>query len=253
MIAHRRRLILFAHRGASARAPENTLAAFDRAVRDGAGAIECDVQLCADGRPVILHDTTVDRTTNGRGAVARMTLGQLRQLDAGSWFDRGFRGEPVPTLEETLEFARGRCLLNLELKSGSGTRAGGTRARDTALAGAVAAAMRRVGDHGPILLSSFSAATLAAARAVLPRVRLGLLMSRSLRGLHTVHRRLRLHAVHPHLRMADPRRFATVRREGIRIHVWTVNDPALSARLVTLGADGLMTDDPILFRDPEFN
>jgi len=247
------RLILFAHRGASARAPENTLAAFEQAVRDGAGAIECDVQTCADGRPVILHDATVERTTNGRGAIARMTLEEIRRLDAGAWFDPRFRGEPIPTLEETLEFARGRCLLNLELKSGGGARGGGAaRARDTLLAGTVAAVLRRV-VHGPILLSSFSSATLAAARAALPRAHLALLLSRSLRGLHAVHRHLRLHAVHPHLRLADPRRFAAARREGLRIHVWTVNDPGLTARLAGLGADGLMTDDPALFRGPDFH
>ena len=217
-------------------------------MRDGAGAIECDVQVCADGRPVIFHDATVDRTTDGRGPIARLTLDQIRRLDAGAWFDRRFRGEPIPTLEEALEFARGRCLLNLELKSGGGARGGGVPARDTLLAGAVAGALRRVGDHGPVLLSSFSPATLAAARAVLPRLRLALLLSRSLRGLHAVHHHLRLHAVHPHLRLADRRRFAAARREGLRVHVWTVNDPGLTARLLLLGADGLMTDDPALFQ-----
>jgi glycerophosphoryl diester phosphodiesterase len=234
-------LILFGHRGASARAPENTLAAFERAVRDGAGAIECDVQICADGTPVILHDATVDRTTDGRGAIARLTMAQVRRLDAGAWFDRRFRGERIPTLEEALEFARGRCLINLELKAAPGA---GARAGDAAIAAAVAAALRRAGDRGPVLLSSFSAATLAATRAALPRARLALLASRSLRGLHAAHRRLRLHAVHPHLRLADARRFAAARREGLRIHVWTVNDPTLAARIAARGADGLMTDDP---------
>jgi glycerophosphoryl diester phosphodiesterase len=239
---------VFGHRGASARAPENTLAAFERALGDGADAIECDVQLCADGTPVILHDATVDRTTDGHGAIAALPIARVRRLDAGTWFDRRFRGERIPTLEEALEFARRRCLINLELKT-AGAAGDAARAREGALAGAVAAALRRAGGHGPFLLSSFSGTTLAAARAILPRAPLALLLSRSQRGLRATHRRLRLDAVHPHVRLADPRRFAAARREGLRIHVWTVNDPSLAGRLAALGADGLMTDDPAAIRD----
>src|SRR5580700_1416079 len=91
-----------AHRGASAHAPENTLAAFQRAVELGASVIETDLHVTRDGRFVAMHDDTLDRTTNGSGEVDRFTLDQLRQLDAGLWFDRDFRGERVPTLEEIL-------------------------------------------------------------------------------------------------------------------------------------------------------
>src|SRR5215204_6586712 len=93
------RTLVVAHRGASAEAPENTLAAFRLALEQGAPAVECDVHLSADGSPVVIHDETVDRTTNGKGAVAALTRAALRGLDAGSWHGPGFAWEPIPTLE----------------------------------------------------------------------------------------------------------------------------------------------------------
>jgi glycerophosphoryl diester phosphodiesterase len=93
---------IFAHRGASAFAPENTMAAFELAVQEKADAIELDAKLTADGQVVVIHDQTVDRTTDGRGRVGDMSLAQLRQLDAGSHFARAFQGERIPTLDEVL-------------------------------------------------------------------------------------------------------------------------------------------------------
>src|SRR5579872_628174 len=97
---------IIAHRGASGHAPENTLAAFERAVALGVGFIETDLHLTRDARFVAIHDRTLERTTNGRGAVHDFTLAELRELDAGLWFDRQFSGQRIPTLEEALDFAR---------------------------------------------------------------------------------------------------------------------------------------------------
>src|SRR5256886_16194559 len=99
-------MLVIAHRGASGNAPENTLAAFKKAVALGATFIETDLQLSRDAHFVAIHDTTVDRTTNGQGAVHDMTLADLRRLDAGSWFGSEFAGERIPTLEEILEFSK---------------------------------------------------------------------------------------------------------------------------------------------------
>ncbi len=107
---------LVGHRGASEVAPENTLASFERARRDGADIVELDVRLTADGQVVAIHDDTVDRTTDGTGRVSAMTLAELRALDAGSWFGPDFAGEPIPTLTEVLDWAQGRVGLFLELK-----------------------------------------------------------------------------------------------------------------------------------------
>jgi glycerophosphoryl diester phosphodiesterase len=243
--------LCIAHRGASARAPENTLAAFDAALRDGATVLEFDVRLTRDDAPVVLHDATLDRTTDGRGPVAAVSLSDLRRLDAGGWFGPRFRGERVPTLDETLAFAHGRCGVNIELKTEPDRRArrGAGRADEAGrLALAVARSIRRARFPGLLVISSFSRPALAAARAAMPRVRLGLLASRSARGLRAAHAGLRLWSFHPHQRLVGPRRIALARRLGLRILVWPVNDPRAFRRLAALAIDGVMTDDPALMR-----
>ena len=106
---------IFAHRGSKANAPENTLAAFELAITHKADAIELDVKLCADGQVVVIHDSTVDRTTDGTGQVRKLSLAALKELDAGSYFDIAFRGEAIPTLEEVLEAVGKRIPINIEL------------------------------------------------------------------------------------------------------------------------------------------
>src|SRR5690606_11528357 len=105
-----------AHRGASAYAPENTMAAFEMALEMGADGIELDVQMSRDGHLVVIHDPTLERTTDGSGLVAQYTLAELRRVDAGAWFDERFRGQRIPTLAEVFELVRGKALLNVELK-----------------------------------------------------------------------------------------------------------------------------------------
>jgi glycerophosphoryl diester phosphodiesterase len=255
-LAAAHRPLRVAHRGASARAPENTLAAFREAIRLGADAIELDVQLSADGVPMVIHDETVDRTTNGHGRVASFASRDLRRLDAGAWFSSRFKGERIPTLEEALECARGRCGLNIEikelLKTGRRSRRAASRAADAgheAVARAVAQVVARTGFKDLLLVSSFSSQALLHARAAMPAVHLGLLASRSLRGLGALHRSVRLYAVHPHVRLASPRRARLARRLGLVVLYWTVNDVRLMRRLLALGGDGLMTDDPALFHE----
>jgi glycerophosphoryl diester phosphodiesterase len=239
-------------RGASAAAPENTLAAFTLALRAGADALELDVRLTRDGAPVILHDATLERTTTGRGPLAGVDLADLRRLDAGSWFAPRFRGERVPTLGEVLDLARGRCGLNLELKiGGDGAHHGRGRrlAPETAdLARAVARTLARSAFGELLVVSSFSRAALTAARAAMPRVRLGLLASRTSRGLSAAHGLLALWSFHPHRRLCTPRRIVIARRLGLRVLVWPVNDVAGMRRLAAMGVDGIMTDDPALAR-----
>jgi len=204
---------------------------------------------------MVIHDDSVDRTTNGRGAVSALTYRSLRRLDAGAWFSSRFRGERIPTLEEALECARGRCGLNIEIKepgrgrgpSGRARRAGASDPR--AVARAVWRAVARTGFRELLIVSSFSARALLQARAVMSDVRLGLLASHSLRGLRSVHRKLGLFAVHPHVRLAAARRVRLAHRLGLLVLFWTVNDARLMHRLLSLGGDGLMTDDPAIFQE----
>ena len=134
-------MLLIAHRGASGYAPENTMAAFRKAVAMGLSFIETDLQLSRDARFVAIHDDTVNRTTNGQGAVHDLSLAELRRLDAGSWFSSSFTGERIPTLEEILEFAkRHDVVFYLELKPG------GSWGGEHALIGA----LRELRDHIPL-------------------------------------------------------------------------------------------------------
>ena len=158
---------VIAHRGASGHAPENTFAAFRRAVELGATFIETDLQVTRDGRFVALHDSTVSRTTNGTGEVHEFTLEELRQVDAGMWFDREFMGERVPTLEEILEFSREHdVVFYLELKYPA------VWGMDHSLV----AALQKAQSAPRTIVISFDPATLSPLRRLDPSIMTGLLV-----------------------------------------------------------------------------
>ena len=158
------------HRGYMGRYPENTLLSFEKAIEAGAGQIELDIRISRDGTVFVIHDATVDRTTNGTGAVHLLTTEEIKALDAGSWFDPKFAGEKVPTLDETLELLDGRCTLNIEIKTSGAPKEIWQRA----VAGAVDVINRR--DMWPsIVFMSFSLEALAFVKDLQPRATLGLL------------------------------------------------------------------------------
>ena len=162
-----------AHRGASAAAPENTLAAFARAAEMGARWVECDVRLTADRVPVVIHDATLDRTTDLTGAVADRTVAAIARLDAGAWFGPACLGEPVPTLQATLDAATRHGLgLNVELKAESDAAASRT---------ALAVVPLLATWPGPLVVSSFAQPALATLARAAPALRLGLLDRKSTR------------------------------------------------------------------------
>jgi glycerophosphoryl diester phosphodiesterase len=231
--------LIVAHRGASRVAPANTLSAFLKAAELGADGVELDVHLSADGVPVVIHDDTVDATTDGSGWVADMSVAQLKQLDAGSWFDRAFAGERIPTLEEVFQAVGDRLLVNVELKSSPSGRRGLERA--------VVALVERYGLAERVWLSSFSLAALRRARRLAPHMRLGLLYGPGMpRALQRLWLRLvgRYAAYHPEHGLVDAPLVAWARRRGSQVHAWTVNDPSEMRRLVGLGVDGIITDLP---------
>ena len=222
------RPLIIGHRGAAADAPENTLAAFALALEQGADGIELDVQLCADGVPVIMHDDTVDRTCDGAGRVGDLTLAELQLLTIDG-------AHPIPTLDDLFATFGRRTLYNVELKA-LGLDDGG-------LSAAVARIIAAHGVGEQVLISSFSPFTVRAAQRAMPAgVPVALLRERRVTRL--AHALLRAAADHPYYPLVDEALMAWARRRGLRVNVWTVDDPTEARRLIRLGVHGIITNRP---------
>ena len=233
--------VIFAHRGASAHAPENTLAAFELALEQKADAIELDVKLSADGRAVVIHDSTLDRTTGTHGRVKDLSLAELQLLDAGSFFSEKYRGEQIPTLEQVFEAVGKRTLINVELTNY-------TTPRDQ-LVEMVCMLVKKFGLQKSILFSSFFGSNLSKAQAYLPEVPRGLLAFDGWLGAWARSFGFnfgRYQALHPYLKDVTPQQVQRVHRLNRRIHVWTVNAAEDMRRLFHWGVDAIFTDDPQL-------
>jgi len=222
------RPLIIGHRGAGADAPENTPAAFVLALEQNADGIEFDVQLSADGVPVIIHDATVDRTTNGTGRVTGMTLAELQALTIED-------EHTIPTLDEVFESLGRRTLYNVELKL-LGVNDGG-------LAAAVADRIEGHGLGDRVIVSCFSPFVLREARRHLARS-IPVAHLRQHRLMRPAHTFVRAEADHPDQALVDEAMMAWARRRGLRVNVWTVDDPAEAQRLIGLGVNGLITNRP---------
>ncbi len=215
-------MIIFGHRGAPGypRQAENTRASFKKALQCGATGLEFDVRRCGDGRLVVIHDDTIDRTTNGRGRVDQLSYDELRQFDAGS-------GEPIPLLADVLDEFGSCCLLNIELK-------------DTAIADDVKKLIleRRLEHH--VIVSAFEWKEL---QSLAPEIPIGLLSSK-LENLVSSARELRASAIHPRRDMVSASLVTAAREAKLQVNVWTVNDPAEISHFRGMAIDGIFTDFP---------
>jgi glycerophosphoryl diester phosphodiesterase len=233
--------VIFAHRGASAYAPENTLAAFELALTQNADGIELDVKLSSDGQPVVIHDPLVDRTTGSHGRVRDLPLRELRALDAGSFFSEKFQGEKIPTLEEVFDAVGKRTFINVELTNY-------TTPRDQ-LVETVCKLVKKCGLQNHVMFSSFFASNLSKARAYLPEVPRGLLAFSGLLGAWARSFGFDFgtyQALHPYLTDVSSQQVQRVHRLNRRIHVWTVNAADDMRGLFHWGVDAIFTDDPQL-------
>jgi glycerophosphoryl diester phosphodiesterase len=232
-----RRPLVWAHRGASRQAPENTIAAFTLAERLGSDGIELDAQLCASGEPIVFHDESLGRTTGFAGLVSETSWSVIRGLDAGARFHPRFLGERVPLLEDAL--AATQLLVNVEIKC--------DRADDRGLTAAVLRAVRRTASATRVLLSSFNPFCLLRARAQEPSLPRGLLFERDAtfllrHGLSAP--ALGVVALHPEDGLATDRAVARWRRRGYAVSPWTVDDPVRALALHRAGASGIITNVP---------
>ena len=228
-------MLVIAHRGASGYAPENTLSAFRKALAMGATFIETDLQLSRDARFVAIHDSTVDRTTNGKGAVHELTLGELQRLDAGAWFGSEFAGERIPTLEEVLQFAKKHdVVFYLELKPG------GSWGGEHALIGA----LREAREIARTVVISFDASILEAVRRIEPTVMTGLLFDGQIED--PLERAVEIGARQAVVRgdLVTPWMISQARKRDLQVVCWTVNHPAHMRLLMEAGVSGIMSDYP---------
>lgn len=232
---------IFAHRGASAHAPENTLAAFKLALEQNADGIELDVKLSSDGHVVVIHDPTVDRTTGAKGRVKDMSLADLRGLNAGSFFSQSFSHERIPTLEEVFETMGKRLFINVELTNYNSPR--------DHLVETACMLVKKFNLQKHVMFSSFFPSNLSKAGSYLPEVPRGLL---ALNGIAGAWARSfgyafgKYQALHPYWSDVSPEQVQRVHRLKGRVHVWTVNKAEDMRRLFHWGVDAIFTDDPQL-------
>lgn len=233
--------LIFAHRGASIVAPENTIPAFQKALECGAPAIEFDVKLTADGQVVVLHDQTVDRTTNGRGDLRSISLEVLQKMDAGIRFSESYKGTAIPTLTEVLDMFGKKIIMNIELTNYSTPWDG--------LVPRVVDVIRNYGLEEYILFSSFLPRNLHLAASLIPEIPCGLLTWPGWLGwwgrTHG-YRQREYFAIHPNKNDVSEKFVNVAHGKGKRVHVWTVNDQEEIEHLLNQGVDGIFTDDPAL-------
>ena len=234
------RTLNFAHRGASGHAPENTLAAFLLAAEMGAHGIELDVHLSADGEAVVIHNDTVDATTDGTGRVSQLALSEIRSLDAGSSFDPEFAGERIPTLQEVFDAVGRRLLINVEIKVELGYH---PREQEAEVVGLIED--NQMIDR--VIISSFVPSSLRRVHKMNPSIALGLLYGeQETAWLPRVMRWLSVpfDALHPSYHMVHADYVKNAQQRGRRVNVWTVNTADDMRRMHDLGVDGIITNYP---------
>lgn len=231
-----------AHRGAGKQAPENTLAAFRLGAQHGWRMFECDAKLSADGVPFLLHDSTLERTTNGHGLAGGRRWSELAQLDAGSWHSRAYAGEPIPTLENLARW----CLMNrhhldIEIKPTPGTE------ERTGQVVAELAARLWNNAAGPPLLTSFRPESLIGALKAAPQLPRGLLLDTLWEGCLEQARQLQCAAIVCNHTLWDVGLVSRVKALDMRCLSYTVNDEWAAERLIAIGTDGIVSDRVDLF------
>ncbi|WP_298622055.1 glycerophosphodiester phosphodiesterase [uncultured Legionella sp.] len=232
---------IIGHRGAAAYAPENTIAAFDKALALGCRFIEFDVMCSADGEPFLIHDDTLKRTTNGRGEVGQVESAYLQSLDAGSWFSRHFKGEPLPHFKDALKWLSfSDVRANIEIKPYPGT------AEQTAAA--VLSHIHRYWPQGKELplVSSFEWEALLLCRSIAPEMPLGLLLHEWDEQWLQKAKQLECVSIHFNRKILTAERVKAVKEQGYIVCAYTVNRKRLANKLFHWGVDAVFSDYPDL-------
>lgn len=233
--------LVIAHRGASRTAPENTLAAFSKALEMGADGLELDIQLTYDGKIVVIHDETVDRTSDGSGPVKDKTLKELKALDFGGWFSPEYSKERIPELAEVMELLSGWYgLLNIELKNGPVFYPG--------IEEKTLSVVARYGMRDRVIISSFNHYSLVEVKKLEPGIRTGILYMSGLYEPWNYAKTIGANAIHPFFYNIVPEIIDGCRKNGIAVNPFTVDSPEHIRTIAGAGVDGIITNVPDVAR-----
>lgn len=234
-------MLVVAHRGYSSKAPENTMAAFELALEAGADGLELDVHLTKDGEVIVIHDHTLERTTNGTGIVEEHTLAELQQLDAGSWFGPEFKGEKLPTLRQVCELIKGRDLLfNIELKVTLGFEQ---------LNQKVLELLNEFDLHEKTIISSFNHYALVHFKEISPKTRTGILYSAALVNPWEYAKSIGATALHSYHATIIPEIAQGAQANGVMVNCWTVDKPVDIERMKAAKVNSVITNVPERVRE----
>lgn len=237
-----RSMLTVAHRGASGYAPENTIASFDKAIELKADFIEIDLQLSKDGQLVVIHDDSVERTTNGKGNVRDLTYHELRNLDAGTWFHESFSGEKIPTFDEVLDRYVERCGLLIELKSPALYPGIEQKVAD------VLSSRGLIGNRqSNVIIQSFDTNSMKLFRQISPAIPIGVLVKFTPRGISNAQLAdFKSYAdyVNPNKRLVTKKLISRIHEQNMKIIPYTIRDRKTAQAFMQLDLDGITTDYP---------
>lgn len=228
--------MIIAHRGAAGEAPENTLGSFKLGLEQGCTGIELDVHLSKDGEVIVCHDATLDRTTDGSGAIIDMTVSELKKVDAGRWFNERYEGERIPLLEEVFDLVPRDVQINVEIKGSYGGN----------LEPALVALLKKKDRMDSVFVSSFDFPSLERLKSIAPEVRVGLLYSIGV----TKHYRMadvpdcQVFSLHPQWSKLSEQAVREAVERGLHVYPWTVNDEERMRKMLSFGVSGIITDFP---------
>lgn len=235
-------MIIIAHRGASAYAPENTLASFELALKQGCDAMELDIHLTKDEELIVCHDFTADRTSDGSGVIEELTLAEIKQFDAGSWFSSEFKDEKMPTLEEVINLIPDSLFLNVEIKKNLGD--------ERNLEGILNDLLLKHNRIENTLVSSFNHYSLRELKRINKDIKIGLAIEAAIIDPLQYIRQsdLDIYSYHPCYDYVYPEMLKQLQDANIKVNSWTINDKALAEEQKELGVDGLITNHPDLLK-----
>lgn len=230
-------IINYAHRGASAYYPENTMLSFQKAIEMGCTGIETDVQMTKDGVLVLMHDESVRRTTNGMGMVKDYTYSEISKLDAGSWKSRKFKGVKVPAAEELFYYLRNKnIILNIELKTGMVIYEG--------IEEKTIDMIYKYNMQNKVILSSFNHYSLAKCKQISKEIKTGVLYMEGFYKPYNYAKTLTADAIHPYYYAINEEVIKESQRAGIMVNVFTIDDEKDMKRFVQIGVNGIITNYP---------